>query len=140
MMNDLPNTFYARCHQAECPRAGQCLRRFAAVSEAGSKLYVMSVNPAALPDDLNGCPAFRPMVKRRVAWGVCHLWDDLPSRVAAEAKAEAIRHFTHTRYYRFYREELPLREDEMDYIAGLLKRCGYDGEPRYSRYSEEYCW
>ena len=139
-MNSFPNVFYARCYQTACPRAEQCLRRFAAVSEGGKDLYAKAVNPLALPEDLNECRAFRPKVKERVAWGVCHLWDNLPLRKATSAKAEAIKHFTQPRYYRFYREELPLREEDMNYVADLFRRYGFEEEPHYSRFSEEYCW
>lgn len=130
---------YAHCLQADCPQAGNCLRRRLALIAPADIATFRVVNPAALPAD-GPCPHFRSVVPERQGVGICHLFDTLPHATAVEVKRDMRRHFGDARFYRFMRGELPVTQREQAEVARIFSRHGAEAEPAYDSYVERYDW
>lgn len=131
---------YARCLNAQCTRAENCLRRLAALYDTSDCLYISIINPAHYPADGNNCPYFQTTEKFRAAWGVKHLLNTIPHKDATEIKRLLVGHFGKTRYYRFHREEYCLMPEDQAYIQRLFRKKGITEEPAFERYTDEYKW
>lgn len=75
-----------------------------------------------------------------MAWGVKDFYENLPHVAAKAIKQELILLFGRTKYYRFFREELPISPADQETIKSVFKKHGIESGPNYTRLSEEYCW
>ena len=64
----------------------------------------------------------------------------IPYDKARSIKREMLAHFGHTKYYRFFREELPLTPSDQSAIQKIFRQYHAGATPEYARYSEETDW
>lgn len=131
---------FARCLHTACPHADECLHRLAALTDTACYPVISLINPLAIPGDGTDCSYFRSTRKIRMAWGIRHLLDDVPARLAPQLKRQLLAHFGRSRYYRFYRDEACLSPDEQEYVCQLFRQYGIGQEPAFDRYTYEYNW
>ncbi|MBE6287110.1 MAG: hypothetical protein E7099_02810 [Mediterranea massiliensis] len=141
MKNDMIVPFgFVRCFQAHCPLKEKCLRYYVAQNEETDAPSLSIVNPRLIPEDASKCPHFYPIQIRRVAWGVKHLFDEVPAKQLYSLKKQVISHIGRTRYYRCYRMEQGLLPDDQQFIAAAFKKYGLEATPCYERFTEEFDW
>ena len=131
---------FARCYQERCPLKENCLRYYAAQHEESEANSVLIVNPRRIPEDASKCAHFKSLKKVRIAWGVKHLYDEVPAKQLHALKSSIIAAIGRTRYYRCYRMELGLVPGEQQFIAETFRRYGLTTKPIYDHYTEEYDW
>ena len=135
-----PPTDYPRCLHTQCPKAADCLHQLAALQDTGDRTFITIINPKSIPADTDACPHFKPARKVRLAWGVKNLFDTLPQKQAKIIKAEILRHFGRTKYYRIYRHETYMEPGEQEYIRKTFLRHGIQENPVFEGYTEGYVW
>lgn len=131
---------YVHCLNQDCPRGGSCLRRLVALHIPKEVPAVMTVNPTLYPKDANRCRYFRSSEKRRYAWGISTLFDDIPYKQALMLKREIRDVYPKTTYYRILHQERPLSPEEQAGIAHIFTKNGVATAPAFNRYTEEYDW
>lgn len=131
---------FARCYQERCPLKDKCLRYYAAQIEENEANSVLIVNPRLIPEDASQCSYFKSLKKIRVAWGVKHLFDEVPAKLLRSLKSRIIASIGRTRYYRCYRMEQGLMPSEQQFIADAFSKCGLTIKPKYDHYTEEFGW
>lgn len=131
---------FARCFQTHCPLKEKCLRYHVAQNEENNSLSLPIVNPRLIPEDASKCAHFCPIRMRRVAWGVKHLFDEVPAKQLYSLKKMVISHIGRTHYYRCYRLEQGLLPADQQFIAAAFKKCGLKSEPCYDYFTEEFDW
>ncbi|WP_300694970.1 DUF6078 family protein [uncultured Bacteroides sp.] len=136
----LASCHYPRCFNIQCTKAEKCLHRLVAVHDTSDYPVISIVNPLCIPADSEQCPYFKSTQKVRVAWGISHLLDEVPSKSFQPLKQQLIAHFGRGRYYRFYRKECALSLEDQDYVRKAFQQYGIDKEPVFDFYSEEYKW
>ncbi|MDO4755189.1 MAG: DUF6078 family protein [Parabacteroides sp.] len=131
---------FAHCFNHSCPKADQCLRALAAKQSASGNSFICIVNPAFYPSEGEVCSFYKKNEKVRMAWGITHLFDEVPYRKACELRKRLISHFNKSHYYRIYRKELPLTPTEQQYILRLFEQEGITKIPTFEFYTEECNW
>lgn len=131
---------FGHCFNNDCPQANSCLRNLAAKQSASGSSFITIVNPAHYPADGNACTHFKQCQKVRMAWGIAHLFDNLPSKEVPELRRRLISHFTKALYYRFYRKEYAIIPRDQLYFRKLFKQRGITEDPAFEYYTEEYEW
>lgn len=130
--------YYAHCFNAQCVKSNQCLRYMAATSCTSQAPFLSIVNPYRIPADTSMCPFFQSSQKERHAWGVKHIFDNLPHKKAQIMRKQIIAHFGKNAYYRFYREENMLSPQDQVFIQKVFTQHGIKEEPNFDRYTYEY--
>ena len=133
-------TDYMICLNSVCPRAQTCLRHLYSMRYPAGQSYVIAFNPLLYPKENEDCVRYRPERKIRMAWGIKNLIRNLPHERAQRIKSDMLARFGRSRYYRFFREELPLTPDEQTDVHAIFRKNGVETAPEYARYSEETDW
>lgn len=131
---------FARCFNAQCPKAENCLRHKAALYDISNYSLITVINPICLQTTADGCKHFRSTEKIHVAWGLKTLLDKVPYKAAISIRSQLVAHFGKSAYYRYYRGERFLSSDEQAYIRRLFQQKGVTQEPIYDHYTDEYNW
>lgn len=131
---------FARCYQERCPKKESCLRWIVAQREDTEAISIPIINPRLIPEEAAQCTYFLTMQKQRVAWGVKHLFDEVPAKQLRPMKNRVMGFIGRTRYYRIYRMEQGLTPADQQFIADLFRQNGLSIEPVYDHFTEEYCW
>lgn len=139
MLEKMP-TDYLICLNSACPHAENCLRQMCAMQYPEERVSVFALNPRRYPKEGGECKYQRPVRKIRLAWGIKNLLREIPYDKARNIKYAMLAHFGRTKYYRFFREELPLTSTEQAEVKGIFRQNGVDSEPAFARYSEETDW
>ena len=108
---------YTHCFNACCPKGEKCLHRLVAVHSTNQYPTLSVVNPNCIPEDAKACPFYKSIRKIRVAWGVRALLDDVPLKDAVSIKDRLLQHFGRSLYYRFYRKEYSIDQEQQVYIS-----------------------
>ena len=135
----VPYTF-ARCFNAQCTQAENCLRRMATLNDTNKHPYITIVNPDCIPENTSTCPHFKTVQKMHVAWGVKRLLDKLSYTDAISTRKILIGHFGKNTYYRFHREERYLSPEDQSYIRRIFRQKGITEESHFEHYTDEYNW
>lgn len=130
---------YMHCFNHGCPQCSSCLHYLAGQAADENHTILLTLNPACYVNG-GGCPHYRSNKKIRVAWGVQFLWDEIPHKKAIEMKAELIRTFGRTLYYRYFRNEIGILPAKQQVIRNLFMKNGIYENPHYEKYTEEYDW
>lgn len=133
-------THYMICLNTSCPRAETCLRQMCSNQYPAERVSIHALNPQLYPKEGGECSYYRPMKKIRLAWGIKDLLREIPYDKARSVKREMLAHFGHTKYYRFFREELPLTPSDQSAIQKIFRQHHAGATPEYARYSEETDW
>lgn len=131
---------FSRCFNAQCLKADTCLHRLAAIYDTAEHPHIHAINPLCIPADTEQCPYFRSAQKVRVAWGITHLFDDVPYKHLHPLKNQLITHFGRGKYYRFFRKESGLFPEDQEYICKSFQQYGIQENPAFDSYSDEYRW
>lgn len=130
---------FAHCFNSDCPLGEDCLRRLAAIHVPAERLTLNCVCPSVYPKAGTDCPCRMNAEQVRLAWGWTGVYDELPHSKAVTLKRLLIAHFTHSGYYRIYRQERPLTPADREQVAAIFRRLGLQ-PPTYSRYTMAYNW
>ena len=139
-MDDKIPAYYMICLNSACPQAGSCLRQLYAMKYPADAVSVRALNPRLYPKGSGECEHYRPMKKIHLAWGIKDMLRDIPYDRARSIRRDMITHFGKTRYYRFFREEIPLTPAEQSAVQNIFRHNGVDTAPAYNRHSEEIDW
>ncbi|MBE6284620.1 MAG: hypothetical protein E7098_09815 [Mediterranea massiliensis] len=131
---------FARCYQERCPLKETCLRYYLAQHEESEANSVLIVNPRLIPEDASKCAYYKGMKKIRVAWGLKHLFDEVPAKQLYSLRSGIIASIGRTRYYRCYRMEQGLTPADQQIIAAAFRKYGLTIKPNYDHFTEEYDW
>lgn len=131
---------FARCYQERCPLKENCLRYYLAQHEESEAHSVLIVNPRRIPEDASKCAYYKGMKKIRVAWGLKHLFDEVPAKQLYSLRSGIIASIGRTRYYRCYRMEQGLTPADQQIIAAAFRKYDLTIKPNYDHFTEEYDW
>ena len=140
IMDDKIPAYYMICLNSACPQAENCLRQLYAMHYPADAVSVRALNPRLYPKGSGECEHYRPMKKIHLAWGIKDMLRDIPYDRARSIRRDMISHFGKTRYYRFFREEIPLTPAEQSAVQNIFRNNGVDTAPAYNRHSEEIDW
>ncbi len=131
---------YMLCQNRDCEKAKECLRYVVYSGLTESDVSVKILNPLLFPKENAKCEYFRTIEKKQFAWGIKDFFDDLPYKAAKNIKSDMLSHFGHSRFYRFFREELPIMPKEQAEILHIFQKNGVTTSPKYTRFTDEYDW
>ena len=131
---------YIHCFNQACPFSGNCLRHLAALQAPKTHPYVVTVNPAAYPEDAARCPHFKSSAKIRFAWGLTTTFDNIPYKTALLLKRKIRNLYSKTTYYRILNQERSLSPAEQSEITHIFEQHDITSAPVYDSYTEEYDW
>ncbi len=137
MKKELPD-YYTFCQNDSCPKANECLRNIFYKKHLSDNDTIRIVNPKRYTTTDSNCNYFASSQKIRMAWGIKNIFSSIPYDSARAIKSELIKYFGRTKYYRFYREELPVTPEEQAEIKRIFQKHGITQEQEYNRFSEEY--
>ena len=131
---------YAVCFRNECPLAKTCLRNIAAQEPREDKPFIRIVNPSLQKDLTNGCSCYRSNQVVKIAYGLSHIYDNVPY-----VKKEDIMHqiqgkLNRTTYYRIYRKERPLWPKDQQIIQKVFSNFGITEPVVFDEYHEVIDW
>ena len=130
---------YLMCQNTACCQAKNCLHQIAYENLDQYTDYVEVLNPKVF-NGTEKCKYFKPAAKVKVAWGIQNLLTSLPYSIAKDMRKTLIFRFTKTKYYRFYRGELPIYPADQKIIESVFRKYNIESSPQYDRFSEEYDW
>ena len=131
---------YPVCFRNDCPLAMKCLRHIALQELADDKPFIKIVNPSLQKDLTKGCPCYRSNEKVKVAYGISHIYDNVPF-----AKKESLMHriqgfFNKSTYYRIYRKERPMWPKDQEAIQRIFNNFGVTEPVVFDQYYEVINW
>ncbi len=139
-MNLTPPEQYMFCSNSLCKNAETCLRSLCYKQLTKDDVKISVLNPILFPKQDEECPYFRTNKKITLAWGIEKIFDEIPSKPAAEIKKELLSRYGKTKYYRFYREEKPLFLADQKRFERVFKEHGIETPIKYDHYTEDYDW
>ena len=128
---DVPRK-YAVCYNHECPRATGCLRHLCYTVLPEEE----DVRPCVLPQAWQGgeCRQFAEAQPVRLAWGMSHLFQDVPKWQATVIRHELMRLFSSERtYFRYRRGEFLITPELQSRVADIFRKHGYTAERQYDQ-------
>lgn len=131
---------YIHCLHPDCLQSERCLRHLTAQHVPQELTSIMAIPPSNYPQQTQHCPYYMSIEKKRYAWGISVLFDNVPYKKAVLLKRMIHDIYPKTTYYRILHEERPLSPAEQDRIANLFTRHGITEAPVFDRYTDEYEW
>ncbi len=131
---------YARCFQADCPKAATCLRRLVAEAMPESEERCMIVSPKYLASVKGECPYYRSSEKIRYAKGFIGIMNTLPYKEHCMAVSCLKSMFHGRNYYRVRKGERLLSPGEQKKVLDLLKKLGAKEHLEFDAYVEDFAW
>lgn len=105
-------SYFIHCFNAQCPRAGECLRQLAARHVTALRPVVQAVSPAVWEAEGNPCAYFRPIRCVRIAWGVRQAIGRMPYKEGQSVVKALNRIFTKATLNRITTCQRPLSPEE----------------------------
>ena len=131
---------YAVCWHRTCPLAATCLRQQAAEHLGKDVRHVMSVNLLAVQPETGTCRDFRPAQFVRHAYGLRHIYDQVPAAIKKNLYLDIWCQLGNTMYYHYYNERRPITPREQDIIEAAFRKYGIEGPINYRRFVEVPDW
>lgn len=131
---------YAVCWNRTCPMAAACLRQLAAEHLASNIRFVESVNLKATQAETGVCRELRPVQFVRHAYGLRHIYDQVPSAIKSRLYQDIVIQLGNTMYYHYYNERKPITPREQDIIEAAFRKYGFTEPVAYRRYVEVPDW
>lgn len=131
---------YVVCYSTTCPRRDHCLRSILSRYVAADVRLVKSINlanPAMQRDD---CPEFRDDQLHLLPYGLKPLYQEMPRAVERAVKNRLIEIYSRKRYYEYHNGVRPLTPDVEAFLRQMLRNAGWQHEPTFLGYVEEYVW
>lgn len=133
------HTEFAHCAGTHCERAGECLRHTAHTMLAESKRETYTVVNPAVITGAQPCPLFEPDRKKRFAWGISHIYDNVRTADLTRARYEVMACFCSGVYYKVKQQRRAITEEEQEMVRLAFTEMGYDGATiEFDRYEEQY--
>ena len=134
--------YYTYCQNEKCESAQNCLRyiSYTELTDESEEQSISVINPHHYPKEAEKCSFYVSSKKVKMAWGIKDLYKELPYDKAKSIKQLLLKKFGRTKYYRFYREELPVTPANQAMIKKIFSEHGIESEPAYTHYSQEFEW
>lgn len=130
---------YVICWSNNCPMKDNCLRHHGA-SHALKKRIEPSVNLNLVHPESGQCNMQRPVRKVRVAWGLKHIYDNLPYKLKDAVYTHIHYGIGNTTYYHYYNERKPIMPNVQEFIRNVFKQHGITEPVEFRRYEEIIDW
>ena len=131
---------YIVCYSQGCPLREHCLRNILKDYVPEQRFVVNSVNLTNPQMQREGCPHYRNDQPRRMPVGLTHTYYDMPGHTAKEIKSSLISTFSRKRYYEYHNGSRPITPDIEKIIRKAIKANGWESEPVFDSYTEDYIW
>ena len=86
------------------------------------------------------CPRYASDQPLRMPYGLSNMYLDMPGRLERTIKNHFIGKYGRKRYYEFHKGTRALEPDVERYIRQTLKTFGWQHDPVFLGYTEEYLW
>ncbi len=133
-------SYFIHCFNAQCPRAGECLRQLAARHVTALRPVVQAVSPAVWEAEGNPCAYFRPIRCVRIAWGVRQAIGRMPYKEGQSVVKALNRIFTKATLNRITTCQRPLSPEEQKRIEALFASYGVTDGNVFDRVEMGYEW
>lgn len=131
---------YAHCFHHQCILKDKCMHYLVGTLTTSLHPVISTINLLHVPEDTSKCDSFFLIQQMKIAWGLKHLYDNLPYNIAKKIKATIILKLGRTQYYRLYRQENGIDPTVRRFIKGVFEQHKIEEEPAYERYTVEYRW
>ena len=132
-LNFNPPSGFLHCFNAKCQLADTCLRYQSAACIPPECKSVLVVNPSCASSG-ETCQEFLSMESQRCAYGIDHLYDELPYAVAVKMKNYLISYFGKNIYYRFKRKEKGFTPQLQVFVQSVFRDFGVEKIPHFDYY------
>lgn len=135
----MPST-YAVCWQGECPKADVCLRRQAALHLPSDRLVSQAVNLNAVSWNDGQCSQYRSTAPSRNAWGLRHIYDNVPKKLSPLLYRLVTSHFSKHLYYQYYNCKKSIPPAHQELIRADFRAMGIETPVEFERYEDIVNW
>ena len=133
-------SYFVHCFNAQCPRAGECLRQLAGRHVTALHPVVQAVSPAVWESEDRACAYFHPIRRVRMAWGMRQAIARLPYREGQRVVRKLNQMFTKATLNRISHHQRPLSPDEQRVIESLFAEYGVTDGNVFDRVEMGYEW
>jgi hypothetical protein len=133
-------TTYVVCYSTLCPRRDHCLRSILSHYVDPDLRLVKSINLASPLVQRDDCPEYRDDQPLRMPFGLKPLYQDMPGAMERAVKKQLISIYSRKRYYQYHNGLRPLSPDVEECLRQTLLNVGWQHEPTFLGYVEEYLW
>ena len=131
---------YIVCYSQNCPIRENCLRNILKDYVPDSLIAVTCINLGNPQTQRSDCPKYRHDEPVRMPVGLSRMYYDMPGRLERAIKNHLINVFSRKRYYEYHGGKRPITPQEEQLIRQTLKDFGWEQEPIFDDYIEEYLW
>lgn len=132
--------YFVHCFNAQCPRAGECLRQLAGRHVTASRPVVQAVSPAVWPTGGEACGHFRPVCLVQEAWGLRNALDRLPHKEAVAIKKRLNRLYSRSTLSRLMNHQRSIPPAEQTVLLKLFAAAGVPADRVFDRVQFSYDW
>ena len=137
--SQVPHDF-VHCFNAQCPRAGECLRQFVARHVTADVPRLHMVNPLAYPQEGAVCAQFTPIKPIRLGWGLRKAVNRMPHG-QAEKMTRWLNHFyPRMTLSRVMNCKRPIKPEEQRSILRAFRSLGVTGDDVFDAVTMSYDW
>lgn len=138
-ISKMPRIF-AVCWNGECPLKDKCLRFIAQEKLPAERGTAISVNLHSVDWAGGQCTRFKAVTWDKNAYGIRHLLDEVPKKVASRLASELRALFGNRLYYHYYHSRKPVPPEHQAYIKDAFTRHCPQVEVRFDRFADEVNW
>lgn len=131
---------YVGCFSDTCPLRAHCLRSQIRPYLPKDNLATTSINLCNPKIQTKNCPMFRSDEPVRMPYGLKNLYHDMPGWMEKAIKHDLIRRYSRKRYYEYHNGTRLITPDIEGILRQVLLAHGWNQEPLFSGYKEEYIW
>lgn len=128
---------YLHCLNESCEKSSECLRYQVGKYIDNDTPYHRLINNAYVIKHKK-CDYFQVDELLRHAYGITHLYDNLPHNKYQKIKKAVHEYFGHAYYYLIYNKLRPVKPKDQDFIREQFLKAGIKEEPLFDEYREEY--
>ena len=130
---------YAVCFRKECPLAQSCLRQLSA-DDPSEERFISVVNLSLVRGAAKQCPFYKSSEKVRVAYGIDHIFNDIPFSKHKQVFHSVKNYFGKSTYYRIANKRRPIWPNEQEYVRQVFARNGISEPVEFGEYQDIYNW
>ena len=131
--------WFAHCFRTDCKQADNCLRhRVTSFIPEDKKAVFALVSNRMITD--GECPEFVPAQRVTYAWGMSHLWDNLPHQVVLDMQKTMRAHLRRPTAQPAKTEGSNFARADLEYVNGLFRQYNIAEKPVFDSYDERYQW
>lgn len=133
-------TRYIVCYSTVCPLRDHCLRSILTRYVSEEQHLVTSINLTAPQVQTADCSDFRSDEPVRMPIGLSAIYHNMPAHLERAIKNHLITVYSRKRYYEYHNGTRPLTPDVEQYVRQTLTSYGWNEEPTFASYVENYLW